>query len=69
MSDIGIIVMGVVVLAVMGIGCRGFFANADIHLALRVVVGAIGAGVLVLVIRTARSRLRKSKEREDNRPL
>jgi ABC-type spermidine/putrescine transport system permease subunit II len=63
-SDIGIIVLGVVVLVVMGFGCRGFFANQEIHLALRIAVSAIGAWVLVLVIRTIRARIKKTKKKD-----
>jgi len=59
--DIGIIILGTAILVLMGWGLRGFFADADIHLGLRVAVGAIGGGVLFLVVRLARARLTKAK--------
>ena len=61
MSDVGIIIIGIVILALLGYLSGGFFQNADVHLALRIVVGAIGVGVLVLVVRTIRARLTKIK--------
>jgi len=61
MNDIGVIVLGAVVLGLMGFGCREFFTNTEINLALRIVVGGIGVGVLVLVIRTVRARFNRNK--------
>ena len=61
MQDLGIIIIGIVILCLMGFGMRDFFTNPDVHLALRVGVGVIGGGVLALVIRMVRARLAKSK--------
>ena len=61
MPSLGIIVVGIAILVLLGWGCRGFFVNPDVHLALRIVVGAIGGGVLFLVIRTIRYRLARAK--------
>jgi len=61
MHSLGIIVLGTVILVLLGWGCRGFFVNADVPLALRVGVGVIGGGVLFLVIRTIRFRLARTK--------
>ena len=57
----GIIILGTVILVLMGYGLRGFFTDADIHLALRAGVGVIGGGILFLVIRLVRARLTKAK--------
>ena len=57
----GIIIIGIVILVLLGWGCRGFFINTDIHLALRIGVGAIGVGILVLVVRTIRARINRIK--------
>ena len=57
----GIIIIGIVILVLLGWGCRGFFINPDIHLALRIGVGAIGVGILVLVVRTIRARINRIK--------
>jgi len=61
MPSLGIIIVGTAILVLLGWGCRGFFVNPDVSLALRIVVGAIGVGVLFLVIRTIRYRLARAK--------
>ena len=59
--QIGIIIIGIVILVLLGWGCRGFFLNADIHLALRIGVGVIGGGVLALVVKTIKDRINRTK--------
>ena len=61
MNDLGVIIIGIVILALLGFGCRGFFLNANIPLALRIGVGIIGGGVLARVVRAIRARLTKNK--------
>jgi hypothetical protein len=61
MPGLGIIIVGTAILVLLGWGCRGFFVNPDVHLALRVVVGAIGVGVLIIVIRVVKDRLARMK--------
>ena len=62
-NDLGIIILGTVILGLMGLGLglRGFFADADIHLGIRVAVGAVGGGVLFLVVKLVRARLTRAK--------
>jgi len=60
-NDLGIIILGTVILGLMGWGLRGFFADADIHLGIRVAVGAVGGGVLFLVVKLVRARLTRAK--------
>ena len=60
-NDIGIIILGTAILGLMGWGLRGFFADAEIHWGLRVAVGAIGGGILFLVVKLIRARLTKPK--------
>jgi len=61
MQSLGIIILGTVILVLLGVGCRGFFLNSDVPLALRVGVGVIGGGVLFLVIRAIKFRLARAK--------
>jgi len=61
MQSLGIIIIGTVILVLLGYGCRDFFINADVPLALRVGVGVIGGGVLFLVIKAIRGRLARIK--------
>jgi len=61
MHSLGIIIIGTVILVLLGYGCRSFFIDADIPLALRIGVGVIGGGVLFLVIKAIRGRLARRK--------
>ena len=61
MLNLGIILIGTGIVVLLGYFCRSFFVNADIPLALRIGVGVIGGGVLVLVIRAIRDRLARKK--------
>ena len=64
-NGIGVIILGTVILALMGWGLRGFFANSDIHLGLRAAVGVIGGGILFLVIKLIKARLTRTKKPEE----
>ena len=64
-NDIGVIILGTVILALMGWGLREFFANSDIHLGLRAGVGVIGGGILFLVIKLIKARLTRTKKPEE----
>ena len=57
----GIIIIGIIILCLMGFGMRSFFANTDVHLALRIGVGAIGGGVLWLVIKAIRAKITRTR--------
>ena len=59
--QIGIIIAGIIILCLMGFGMRGFFANPDVHIGVRIGVGIIGGGVLWLVIKTIRAKITKAK--------
>ena len=58
------ILIGVGVLALVGWGVKGFFMEADIPLLIRIAVGAIGAGVLVLIGVAIKDRLAKAKKED-----
>ncbi|MBA7629641.1 hypothetical protein ES703_37141 [subsurface metagenome] len=63
--ELGIIILGTVILVLMGWGLRGFFADADIPSGIRVGVGIIGGGVLFLVVKLVKARLTKAKTKRD----
>jgi len=60
-NDIAVIILGTAILVLMGWGLRGFFADPQIHLALRVVVGAVGGGILALVIKLVKARIDRAR--------
>ncbi len=64
-NDIGVIILGTAILVLMGWGLRGFFADPQIHLALRVAVGAVGGGILALVIKLVKARIGRARDGED----
>jgi len=61
MQNLAFILIGIGILVLIGYGVKGFFMNADIHLLIRIAVGAIGAGILVLIGVAIRDRLAKAK--------
>ncbi|MBN1862853.1 MAG: hypothetical protein JW790_04345 [Dehalococcoidales bacterium] len=63
--QIGIIIIGIVILALMGFGMHDFFANPDVHLGLRIGVGIIGGGVLWLVIRAIKTRRAQTRTKTE----
>ena len=63
---LGIIIVGTAILFLMGFGLRGFFANPDVHLGLRIGLGAIGGGVLWLVVRAIRAKGTENKTEDSD---
>lgn len=55
------ILIGLGVLALIGWSVKVFFLAADIPLLIRIAVGAIGVGVLVLIGVVIKDRLKKAK--------
>jgi len=56
--------IGVGILVLIGWAAQGFFTASDIPLLIRVAVGVIGVGVLLLVIVAIRDRCKKAKKEE-----
>ena len=48
-QNIGFILIGLGVLAVIGWAVQGFFTSSEIPLLIRIAVGAVGVGVLILI--------------------
>ena len=60
-QNIAFILMGLGVLALIGWAVQGFFMASDIPLLIRIAVGAIGAGVLILLGVAIKDRINKAK--------
>ncbi|MBA7597671.1 hypothetical protein ES703_04677 [subsurface metagenome] len=60
-QNIAFILIGLGILALVGWSVKVFFMDSDIPLLIRIAVGAIGAGVLVLIGVAIKDRLKKAK--------
>ena len=61
MQNVAFILIGIGILVLIGWGVHGFFLASDIPLLIRIAVGVISVGVLVLVGVAIRDRLAKAK--------
>ena len=64
MQNIAFILIGIGKLILIGWGVKGFFMDSEIPLLIRIAVGAIGAGVLVLIGVAIKDRLAKAKKED-----
>ena len=60
-QNIAYILIGLGFLALIGWAVKGFFMESDIPLLIRVAVGIMGAGVIILIIVAIKDRLKKAK--------
>ncbi len=58
------ILIGLGILALIGWAVQGFFAASEIPLLLRIAVGVIGTGVLILIGIAIKDRLKKAKKED-----
>ena len=61
MQNAAFILIGLGILALIGWGVKEFFMASDIHILIRIAVGAISVGVLVLIGIAIKDRLAKAK--------
>ena len=60
-QNVALILVGLGVLALIGWGAQAFFISSDIPLLIRIAVGAIGVGILILIGVAIKDRLTKAK--------
>ena len=58
-QNVGFILIGLGILALIGWATEGFFTSSDIPLIIRIGVGAIGLGLLILIGIAIKDRLSK----------
>ena len=56
------ILIGLGMVALLGWGVKGFFMASDIHVLIKIAAGAIGVGVLTLIIIAIKDRAAKAKK-------
>ncbi len=60
-QNVAYILIGLGFLALIGWAVKGFFLESDIPLLIRVAVGIMGAGVIILLIVAIKDRMKKAK--------
>ena len=60
-QNLAFVLIGLGVLVLIGWGVKGFFMASDIPLLIRIAVGAIAVGILVLIGVAIKDRLAKAK--------
>ena len=61
LQNAAFILIGIGVLSLVGWSMQAFFTSSEIHILIRIAVGAIGIGVLVLIGIAIKDRLAKAK--------
>ena len=64
MQNVAFILIGIGVLALVGWALQAFFTASEIHILIRIAAGAIGAGVLVLIVIAIKDKLAKAKKND-----
>jgi len=62
MQNVAFILIGIGVLALVGWALQAFFTAPEIHILIRIAVGAVGAGALILIGIALKDRLTKDKK-------
>jgi len=63
-QNVALVLMGLGMLALIGWASQAFFTESDIPLVVRIAVGAIGAGILILIGVAIKDRIKKAKTDE-----
>ncbi len=61
MQNAAFILIGLGILVLIGWGVKGFFMDSEIHILIRIAVGAISVGILVLIGIAIKDRIAKAK--------
>ena len=64
MQNIAFILIGIGVLALVGWALQVFFTDSEIHILIRIAVGAVVAGALILIGIAIKDRLTKAKKED-----
>ena len=62
MQNVAFILIGIGVLALVGWALQAFFIASEIHILIRIAVGAVGLGALILIGIAIKDRLTKAKK-------
>ena len=60
-QNVALVLMGLGMLALIGWGATVFFSSSEIPLVVRIAVGAIGVGILIIIGVAIKDRMKKAK--------
>ena len=63
-QNVALILVGLGVLALIGWAAQAFFLESEIPLLVRIAVGAIGVGILILIGVAIKDRITKAKDED-----
>ena len=63
-QKVALILMGLGMLVLIGWSVQSFFMSSEIPLLVRIAVGAVGAGILILIGLAIRDRMKKAKDED-----
>ena len=63
-QNVALILMGLGVLALIGWAVQAFFISSEIPLLVRIAVGAIGVGILILIVVAIKDRITRAKDED-----
>ncbi|UCB42687.1 MAG: hypothetical protein JSV77_09565 [Dehalococcoidales bacterium] len=64
LQNVAFVFIGIGVVALVGWALQAFFTSSEIHILIRIAVGAIGIGVLILIGVAIKDRLSKDKKED-----
>ncbi len=64
MQNVAFILIGIGVVALVGWALQEFFTSSEVHILIRIAVGAVGLGVLILIGIAIKDRLAKGKKED-----
>jgi len=64
LQNVAFVFIGIGVIALVGWALQAFFTSSEIHILIRIAVGAIGIGVLILIGVAIKDRLKKAKKED-----
>ncbi|MFC1900077.1 hypothetical protein ACFLYN_00630 [Chloroflexota bacterium] len=63
-QNIAFVLIGIGVLSLVGWAMQAFFTSSEVHILIRIAVGAISIGALILILVAIKDRITKGKKDE-----
>ena len=63
-QNVALILMGLGMLVLIGWSVQAFFMSSEIPVLVRIAIGAVGAGILILIGLAIKDRMKKAKDED-----